>query len=543
MQTPLKHLGISRVHNASVTLLQDGEIVYHLENERLSGRKYDAFPFQCLTELDTSDLNGIAIAGVGKLTPADCFIRDDAYSLYVKTKENNYDTKVYDLWAMHHHLHAAHAFYNSGFDEAVCIVKDGMGSSINLSGPDFEEGSYGREITTTYKASYPANFAVVDKHIAVPFKGMKRIGNTTVSDNIGEGLAFQKLSQQFGFHELDAGKVMGMASYGNEMNFNLYKDGYIDNHIFTVTNNDLREVKCMFKPKDFQSKCDLAATIQKHTQEHVGQYILDMIEKTGCKNVCLSGGFFLNCVANYYYLSILPEDVNLYIEPVSSDAGTSIGAAKYIWHKQTNDTTKRPLQNLYLGPERNEFIHPSDTKTGKYVTDDDVADLLIDGKVVAIYQGRSEAGPRALGNRSILFDPRNPAAKDIINRIKKREEFRPFAGTVLAEYADEYFDMRGLKESPFMMYAVDVLSDKIPGITHVDNTCRIQTVTKEQNPHYYGLINSFHKKTGVPILFNTSFNLAGECIVETPEDAIRVLNNSDIDYVYFAEFKVLHSGQ
>ena len=251
----------------------------------------------------------------------------------------------------------------------------------------------------------------------------------------------------------------------------------------------------------------------------------------------------MNCVANYYYLSILPEDVNLYIEPVSSDAGTSIGAAKYIWHKQTNDTTKRPLQNLYLGPERNEFIHPSDTKTGKYVTDDDVADLLIDGKVVAIYQGRSEAGPRALGNRSILFDPRNPAAKDIINRIKKREEFRPFAGTVLAEYADEYFDMRGLKESPFMMYAVDVLSDKIPGITHVDNTCRIQTVTKKQNPHYYGLINSFHKKTGVPILFNTSFNLAGECIVETPEDAIRVLNNSDIDYVYFAEFKVLHSGQ
>lgn len=537
MQTPLKHLGISRVHNSSVTLLQDGEIVYHLENERLSSRKYDAFPFQCLTKLDTSDLNGIAIAGVGKLTPADCFISDDAYSLYVKTKENKYDTKVYDLWAMHHHLHAAHAFYNSGFDEAICIVKDGMGSSVDLSGPEFKKGSYGREITSTYKASYPANFELVDKHIAVPFKGMKRIGNVTISNNIGEGLAFQKLSQQFGFHELDAGKVMGMASYGNEMNFNFYKDGYIDDHIFSIRKEDLREVKCMFKPKDFQGKCDLAATLQKHTQEHVGQYILDMIEKTGCKNVCLSGGFFLNCVANYYYLSILPKDVNLYIEPVSSDAGTSIGAAKYVWHKQTNDTTKRPLQSLYLGPERT--MCPQ----GKYVTDDDVADLLIDGKVVAIYRGRSEAGPRALGNRSILFDPRNPAAKDIINRIKKREEFRPFAGTVMAEYADEYFDMRGLKESPFMMYAVNVLSDKIPGITHVDNTCRIQTVTKEQNQHYYGLINSFYKKTGVPILFNTSFNLAGECIVETPEDAIRVVNNSDIDYVYFAEFKVLYNGR
>ena len=114
---------------------------------------------------------------------------------------------------------------------------------------------------------------------------------------------------------------------------------------------------------------------------------------------------------------------------------------------------------------------------------------------------------------------------------------------MLAEHADEYFDMRGLKESPFMMYAVEVLSDEVPGITHVDNTCRIQTVTQEQNPHYYNLIKCFHEKTGVPILFNTSFNLAGECIVETPEDAIRTLENSDIDYVYFAEFKKVFGSE
>ena len=286
---------------------------------------------------------------------------------------------------------------------------------------------------------------------------------------------------------------------------------------------------------DFQSKCDLAYTLQKQTQEHVGQYILDMIRLTGQKNVCLSGGFFLNCVANYYYLSILPKDVNLYIEPVSSDAGTSIGAAKYMWHKETGDTTKRKLTSLYLGPEREVGFLPNLWST----TVDEVADLLVDGKVVAIFQKRSEAGPRALGNRSILYDPRDPNAKDKINRIKKREHFRPFAGAVLQEYADQYFDMRGLKESPFMMYAVSTLTKNLPGITHIDSTCRVQTVTREQNKHFYDLIKKFHEKTGVPVLFNTSFNLAGKCIVETPEDAVRTLQDSEIDHIYFPDYKVL----
>ena len=538
----VRNLGISRVHNSSTTLLENGEIVYHLENERLSNRKYDAFPFQCLNDLDTSNLDNICIAGVGKLTPVDCFVSDDAYSLYVKTKENKYDTTVHDLSLSHHELHAAHAFYNSGFDEAICIVKDGMGSDVPLNGDMFQSGTYGRELSTTFTASYPANFDVVDKHVAVPFKANHRFGDVLISNNLGEGMAFQKTSIAFGFHELDAGKVMGMASYGEELPISIYKDGLIDNHLFYI-GNDLHDTgltpvyRDVYIFKDFDTKVNFAYTLQKQTQEHVGQYILDMIEKTGCKNVCLSGGFFLNCVANYYYLSILPKDVKLYIEPVSSDAGTSIGAAKYMWHKKTGDTVKRPLTSLYLGPHQSVTpIKYFGKTTGEYTTLDKVADLLANGKSIAVYQGKSEAGPRALGNRSILFDPRDAQAKDKINKIKKREKFRPFAGVVMAEHADKYFDMRGLKESPFMMYAVDVLSDEIPGITHVDNTCRIQTVTREQNEKLYDLINCFYKKTGVPILFNTSFNLAGECIVETPEDAIRTLNNSDIDYVFFAEY-------
>jgi carbamoyltransferase len=167
-----------------------------------------------------------------------------------------------------------------------------------------------------------------------------------------------------------------------------------------------------------------------------------------------------------------------------------------------------------------------------------VSDLIITGNIVALFQGKSEAGPRALGNRSILYDPRDPNAKDHVNKIKKREWFRPFAGSMLLEYAHEWFDIAGLNESPFMSYAVKVWEDKenlIPGIIHVDGTCRIQTVTREQNYHYYNLIESFYQKTNVPILFNTSFNLGGEVLVETLDDAIDTLKRSEIEYLFLPE--------
>jgi carbamoyltransferase len=169
---------------------------------------------------------------------------------------------------------------------------------------------------------------------------------------------------------------------------------------------------------------------------------------------------------------------------------------------------------------------------------DNISEIISKRNIVAIFQGRSEAGPRALGNRSILYDPRDPNAKNYVNIIKKREWFRPFAGTILLECANEWFDMASLNESPFMSYAIEVLSDKknlIPGIVHVDNTCRIQTVTEKQNYHYYHLIKSFYKKTSIPVLFNTSFNLGGETMVETIEDAIDTLKRSQIEYLFLPE--------
>jgi carbamoyltransferase len=168
----------------------------------------------------------------------------------------------------------------------------------------------------------------------------------------------------------------------------------------------------------------------------------------------------------------------------------------------------------------------------------EVAEFISNKNIVALFQGRSEAGHRALGNRSILYDPRDPDGKDYVNIVKQRESYRPFAASVMLEHANEWFDMANLKESSYMMYAVDVKEDKkklIPCVTHVDGTCRIQTVTKEQNINFYNLINAFYKLTDIPMLFNTSFNLAGEVIVETEDEAIDVLQRSKIEYLYLPD--------
>jgi carbamoyltransferase len=165
--------------------------------------------------------------------------------------------------------------------------------------------------------------------------------------------------------------------------------------------------------------------------------------------------------------------------------------------------------------------------------------LLEDKKIVAIFQGSSENGPRALGNRSILFDPRFKDGKDFVNAVKRREYFRPFAGSILKEHVHEWFDLRGKEESPSMMYAVNCqpgIEEKIPSIIHVDGTCRIQTVTEQQNFHFYNLIKKFYEKTGVPILFNTSFNLGGDPLVETLEDAANTIARSDINYLFLPEY-------
>jgi carbamoyltransferase len=209
-----------------------------------------------------------------------------------------------------------------------------------------------------------------------------------------------------------------------------------------------------------------------------------------------------------------------------------------------DDVTIRPGETLYLGPPLSYTVDEINAKVeaaGAEITDvtaKDVVALLRDKHIVTIFQGRSENGPRALGNRSVLFDPTFEDGKDYVNMVKRREYFRPFAGSILEEDVHEWFDLRGMKNSPFMMYAVNCqpgIEEKIPSIIHEDHTCRIQTVNPQQNKHYYDLIKAFKEESGVPILFNTSFNLGGEPLVETLDDAIWTLQQSDIEYLYLPE--------
>lgn len=535
-------------------------MVFHLENERLSNIKYDAYVFQTLAKLPdyVDHVNDICVAGVGPTVPVENFTTDNVYTTFISRLNKDFynkDYNFYDLWAHHHKLHAACAFYNSGFDQALCIIKDGMGSDYYINDQRFLQGSYGRESSTTFIANYPANFVQLDKVVSVPFEANVIVDdNVKITNAISEALAFQKTSKQFGFHELDAGKVMGMSSYGrnDDRNPAIIKQGFVNTELFKPKQNDLRtvEVNTKLAPHlinaDFQTQADFAYSLQTQTQNEIKSYILKMVKLTGCKNVCLSGGYFLNCVANYEFLNELPPDIKIYVEPISSDAGTSIGAAKLIWHEKTKDTTKRPQKSLYYGLEYsysvNDIISKLVKETYTVVTPSDVATIIANKNIVAMYQGRSEAGPRALGNRSILYDPRDPVGKDHVNTVKQREWFRPFAGTVLHEYANDWFDLRGLHESPYMMFAVNVHKNKqseIPAITHVDGTCRVQTLKHDDNKHFYNLINEFYKLTGVPILFNTSFNLAGDCIVETIDDALGTIRRSEINYLYLPEFNLL----
>ena len=272
------------------------------------------------------------------------------------------------------------------------------------------------------------------------------------------------------------------------------------------------------------------------TQKKFEREMVEALDKciTNHKNIIITGGCGLNVVFNYRLRKALPKDINLYIDPLCGDEGNSIGAA--IVYSQACGNNN--WDNIYLGPQPKYTIDKGNDKI------ETVVKHLTNQKIVGLYQGRAEAGPRALGNRSLLLDPRIKNGKDIMNKVKQREWFRPFGASILEEEAHKWFDMAGLKSSPYMLYAVEALKgvkEKIPAVIHVDNTCRIQTVNEKQNPVLYNILKLFNKKTGVPILMNTSFNLAGDALVETPEDAIDTFENSDIDYLYFADIERLYT--
>ena len=592
-KSPVWIAGITRGHNSSVCLLKDGKVIFSIEEERLSRAKYDGGPLAAMYKiLDYTDkLDYLVVAHTQSLIETAGkidFSGDDIYTGLARKlglidrKQNPFNhPQVIDMSHVHHKLHAACAFYRSGFKEAAALIVDGAGTFITMG--EGQSAQVVWEVESIFDCSYPNNIFTVHKNIGTSgpvlehfidrvdgtvFNEPNQSHSALITEKAGITKTYEAVTNYCGWSFIEAGKTMGLFPYGSKNNaipplFVDTKYGTISNRNLIMPNypNGAYVNKEMFDALSedsdgdvtlLQSRRDLAYAVQTETQEQVVKLIRKAVELTGHNKVVISGGYGLNCVANYHYLDALKDEgIEIYCEPVSNDSGTAIGAALLKWYEISQDTIVPPqTDTLYLGFEYNYSNDDINAVCKKYnavvvdATDNDVVDLITSKNIVTIFQGRSENGPRALGNRSILYDPTDPNGKDFVNEVKHREYFRPFAGSILEEDVHQWFDLRGMTSSPTMMYAVNCqpgIEEKIPAIIHVDGTCRIQTVNEQQNPLYYRLIKTFKDKTGCPIIFNTSFNLGGEPLVETLDDALWTLSKSDINYLYLPEYSKLIS--
>ncbi len=551
-------LGISCFyHDSSVCLIKDGEIISAVQEERFSRIKHDwRFPEKAIkyslqdASIEPQDIEAIAfyekpflkferiletflsVAPRGYLSFIDIipsWLKKKLWIPVIIEKELNYKGKI--LFSQHHLSHAASSFFLSPFEESAILTIDGVGEWATAS------YGYGK-----------GNRIYLQKEMRFP-------------DSLG--LLYSTFTAYLGFDVNDGEyKVMGMAPYGNPVYYSEIKEKLLQiNHDGSIKLNmdyfSFQYGKKMFnkrfeklfglraRKKDEpleQKHFDIAASIQKIIEDVILKIAFHVYKETKIKNLCLAGGVSLNCVANSRILNEGPFE-NIFIQPASGDAGGAIGAAYVAYHHYFNQKDRHPLKSLYLGPSFTETqIIDSFLKYNvehKKLNIEDLiqitAKLLSEGKVIGWFQGRMEFGPRALGNRSILADPRRPEMKDIVNkRVKFRETFRPFAPSVTFEDIDKYFEIK--IESPYMLFVAKVKSDKIPAVTHVDNTARLQTLKRQDNPLFYDLLKAFEKITGIPVLLNTSFNLKGEPIVCTPEDAVKTFLKSGLDCLVIGNF-------
>ena len=562
-------LGIScYYHDSAAALLKDGHVIAAVEEERFSRKKFDDdFPKLaiewCLQEakITPAEINSvafydkpilkferlldnyIAVAPRGLYSFLDTIPKWLHKRLWIKSdimkSLSGFNGEI--IFPEHHLSHAAYSFFTSPFEESAILTTDGVG-----------------EWSTTSIGNGKDNSVKLLQDIRWPHS---------------LGLFYSSFTYFLGF-QVNEGeyKLMGLASYGKPKYYDLILENLIDVkndgsiHLnmdyfaFTydkvMTNqkfSDLFGIKRKEENEEMkQIHFDIGASAQKVLEDILLKMVEHVYEKTKSKNLCLGGGVALNGVANY---RILKESSfqNIHIPPSPGDAGSAVGAAQYLYysyHKQDrkviDDTTKRVIENVYVGPSysSNKIKKFLDGKNIEYEMFGDeqlvknCAKLIAEGNVVGWYQGKMEWGPRALGNRSILADPRRKEMKDILNeKIKHRESFRPFAPSILEEHVSEYFDMN--IPSPYMLMVAPVKKpDKIPAVTHVDGTGRLQTVSKNSNALYYKLINEFYNLTGIPVIINTSMNVKGEPIVNTPEQAYNMLTKTDMDCIFLRNFLV-----
>jgi carbamoyltransferase len=586
-------LGISAFyHDSAACLIRDGEIISAAQEERFTRKKHDHnFPSKAIEYCIKSD--GIQIKDLGLVAFYDkpflkferlletylayapvgfnSFIK--AMPLWIKEKlwmkeyikdKLGYEGKV--IFPEHHESHAASAFYPSPFEEAAIITMDGVGEWTTTS---YGKGS-GNKIELIADIKFPHSL----------------------------GLLYSAFTYYTGF-KVNSGeyKVMGLAPYGEpkyvDLIFkeliNLKEDGSFRMNMeyfnyctgLTMTNSKFHK---LFggpprKPESklTQKEMDLARSVQDVTEEIVLRIGKHVYKETGLKNLCLAGGVALNCVANGKLLREGTFD-NIWIQPAAGDAGGAIGAALAGWHiyygkPRKADNINDSQKGSYLGPEYKndiilEFLNNKELVYKKLPDDklvDTVSGLIAEEKVVGWFSGRMEFGPRALGARSIIGDARSSKMQAQMNlKIKFRESFRPFAPSVLEDKVSEYFELD--RESPYMLLVADVKKERckmmsgeeeklfgidklnilrsdIPAITHIDYSARVQTVNKNTNPLYYKLISKFNEKYGYAVIINTSFNVRGEPIVCTPEDAYRCFMRTDIDYLILGNYLLSKQDQ
>jgi carbamoyltransferase len=535
----MKILGITGFHDSSAVLLEDGEIKLFLKEERIVRKK------RALKAIES--VNTV----LQKHRNIDYFAVSDPYpneDKFYETYSRIYKSEIKHYTSSHHLCHASLAFYNSGFENCLVFVIDRNGSVVE---------DIMRESESVFEASYPCNFIPLHKNywinnIGAEYDGriLKQIekfkSQNVFTFNIDSLMSIVKVYESattlIGQHPLENGKTMGLASYGEDKeHVNFFVDGRpIDEYFIqdnfvseyqssTLYRKHLNEITFDLDKHNYQFYADYAYQVQKQTQQEVLNFVSAWVEKTGIKNVCLTGGYALNVVCNEYLIRNLPG-VNFYFEPLADDTGNSIGAAMLLHRHLTQDNTIRKTKHTFFHGIKTPMQH-----IGNDCSIDDITNHLLKQKTVAVFNGMAEAGPRALGNRSIIFDARNANAKEIVNIIKKREWYRPFAGFMLEEFFQEYFETHGLNKSEFMTISFDCKKpNEIPGIVHVDNSCRIQTVN-EDIPHIRELLLGFYNKTGCPALLNTSFNLAGEPLIETQQEAIECFYKSELDVLWFPE--------
>ena len=414
----------------------------------------------------------------------------------------------------HHLAHEASAFLAAPFEESAVMTLDGRGELATTS--------YGRFGGERYE----------------------RLGQVEMPHSLG--LLYERVTDYLGFlHSSDEYKVMALASYGEPVFAHAFRRLVsVTGGQYTVADTDLKELLGPARTRGAsleQRHFDIARSLQLVLEESALELAAWLRRESGCENLCMAGGVALNCVMNARI-----RDAGLYkdvwVQPAAGDAGTALGAALWTDWRQAGSRSWA-MEHAFLGPEFSDAEIEEFLRRGKlryerpHSLTDEVARLLAEDRIVGWFQGRMEFGPRALGGRSILASPLSPDMQQRLNEIKDREDFRPVAPVVLEEEAEKWF--RGARVSPFMLFVNDVAADKaqrIPAVRHVDGTARIQTINRAQNPPYYDLVKAFQRRTGVPVLVNTSFNTRSEPVVCSPRDAVECFWTSPIDVLAIGGF-------